>query len=138
MKAQHLLREGMFRRYWSAAAVSAVGDQISLLALPLLAVLVLDASPAQMGYLTAAGLVPNLLFSMLAGVWVDRRRHRRYVMIGADFARALLVASIPLGYAFGTLGLTHLYVVAFLIGTASTLFEVANSTLFVSLIRPDQ
>jgi hypothetical protein len=43
-----------------------------------------------MGYLTAAGLAPNLVFSMLAGVWVDRREHRRYVMIGADVARALL------------------------------------------------
>jgi MFS family permease len=133
-----LLREAMFRRYWSAAAISAVGDQISLLALPLLAVLVLQASPAQMGYLTAAGLLPHLFFSFLAGVWVDRRHHRRYVMIGADVVRALLVASIPAAYALGTLGLPQLYAVAFLIGTASTLFEVANSTLFVSLIRPDQ
>ena len=138
MRARELLRQTMFRRYWSAAAVSAVGDQISLLALPLLAVLMLDASPAEMGYLTAAGLAPNLVFSLLAGAWVDRRSHRRHVMIGADAARALLVASIPVAYAIDALSMPQLYVVAFLVGTASTLFEVANSTLFVSLIRSEE
>jgi MFS family permease len=138
VRARELLRQTMFRRYWSAAAVSAVGDQISLLALPLLAVLMLDASPAEMGYLTAAGLAPNLVFSLLAGAWVDRRSHRRYVMIGADAARALLVASIPVAYALDALSMPQLYVVAFLVGTASTLFEVANSTLFVSLIRSEE
>ena len=136
--ARHLLKETMFRRYWSAAAVSLVGDQISLLALPLLAVLWLDASPAEMGYLTAAGLAPNLAFSLLAGVWVDRQRHRRYVMITVDVLRALLVASIPAAYLLDGLGMTQLYVVAFLIGTSSTFFEVANSTLFVSVVKPDQ
>ena len=137
-KAWTLLRETMFRRYWSAAAVSLVGDQISLLALPLLAVLWLDATPAEMGYLTAAGLAPNLAFSLLAGVWVDRQRHRRYVMITVDVLRALLVASIPAAYLLDRLGMSQLYVVAFLIGTASTFFEVANSTLFVSVVKPDQ
>ena len=137
-KAWTLLKETMFRRYWSAAAVSLVGDQISLLALPLLAVLWLDATPAEMGYLTAAALAPNLAFSLLAGVWVDRQRHRRYVMITVDVLRALLVASIPAAYLLDRLDMTQLYVVAFLIGTASTFFEVANSTLFVSVVKPDQ
>jgi MFS family permease len=128
----------MFRRYWSASAISLVGDQISLLALPLLAVLVLRASPAEMGYLTAAGLAPHLVFSLLAGVWVDRRRRRRYVMIGADIGRAVLVASIPVAYALGMLDMPHLYVVAFLIGSCSSFFAVADSTLFVSVVRRDQ
>src|SRR5262245_7150360 len=109
-----LLRERMFRRYWSAAAISFVGDQITLLALPLLAVLVLGASPAEMGYLTAAGLAPNLVLAVAAGVWVDRRRHRRHVMVAADIARAVLVVSIPVSYALGTLEMNQLYVVAFL------------------------
>ena len=133
-----LLREKMFRRYWAAAAISFVGDQVSLLALPLLAVLMLGASPAQMGYLTAAGLAPSLLFSVLAGVWVDRRRQRRRVMVAADLVRALLVATIPAAAAFGLLGMTQLYVVAFLVGTCAVFFEVANGTLFVSLVRPDR
>ncbi len=133
-----LLRERMFRRYFSAAAISFVGDQVSLLALPLLAVLLLDATPAQMGYLTAAGLVPNLLLSFLAGVWVDRRRRRRYVMVVTDVVRGLLVATIPVAYALGALGMAQLYVVAFLVGTCAVFFEVANATLFVSIVRPEQ
>ncbi|MBX6752442.1 MAG: MFS transporter [Micromonosporaceae bacterium] len=132
-----LLRETMFRRYWTAAAVSFVGDQVSLLALPLLAVLTLHATPAQMGYLTAAGLAPSLIFSVLAGVWVDRRPQRRRVMVAADVIRALLVLSIPVAALSGVLGLAQLYVVAFLVGTCAVFFEVANGTLFVSLVRPD-
>jgi MFS family permease len=132
--ARALLSERTFRRYWSAAAVSLVGDQVSLLAVPLLAVLMLHASPAEMGYLTAAGLVPNLFFSLYAGVWIDRRRHRRHIMIAADLGRALFVASIPIAYAFHHLSLTQLYVVAFLIGTLSTVFELANQTLFVAIV----
>jgi MFS family permease len=133
-----LLRERMFRRYWSAAAISFVGDQVSLLALPLLAVLMLGATPAQMGYLTAAALAPSLLISVFAGVWVDRRRQRRRVMVAADVIRALLVASVPVAAAFGGLGMTQLYVVAFLVGTCAVFFEVANGTLFVSLVPPDR
>ena len=72
----------------SAHTISLFGDQISLLTIPLVAVLALDASTAQMGYLTAAGWLPHLLFSLHAGAWVDRRGRRRVTMIGADFARA--------------------------------------------------
>jgi MFS family permease len=94
VKARALLSDRLFRRYWSAQTISYLGDQVSGLALPLLAVLVLNASPAQMGYLTAAGLIPNLILSLHAGVWLDRRRHRRHVMIVADVVRALLLVSI--------------------------------------------
>ncbi|HEX6873640.1 MAG TPA: MFS transporter [Micromonosporaceae bacterium] len=133
-----LLRDRMFRRYWSAAGVSFVGDQVSLLALPLLAVLLLGASPAEMGYLTAAGIVPSLIFSVTAGLWVDRRQQRRRVMVAADVIRALLVSSIPAAAAFGVLSMAQLYLVAFLVGTCAVFFEVANSTLFVSLVRPER
>jgi MFS family permease len=131
-----LLRERTFRRYWSAQTISYFGDQVSLLAMPLLAVLVLHATPAQMGYLTAAGLAANLVLSLPAGVWVDRRRHRRYVMIVADLARALLLASIPLAYALGHLSLIQLYLVAFGIGSFSILFDLSNATMFVSVVPP--
>jgi MFS family permease len=130
----HPLRETKFRQYWTAQTISLVGDQVSLLAIPLLAALVLHASPAEMGYLTAAGLIPNLIFSLYAGVWVDRRRHRRYVMIATDIGRGLLLTSIPVAYAFGALTIWQLYAVAFAVGTLSIFFEVANMTLFVSLV----
>ena len=73
-----------FRRFWTGQTVSLIGDQVTFIALPLVAVLELDASAAQMGYLTAAALVPNLLFSLHAGAFVDRRGHRRQLMVLAD------------------------------------------------------
>ena len=82
-----LLREAAFRRYWSAQTVSLFGDQVSSLAVPLVAVLSTGAGAAQMGYLTAAGLVPNLLFSLPAGAWVDGFAHQRRVMIVRGGAR---------------------------------------------------
>ncbi|MEO3923236.1 MFS transporter [Micromonosporaceae bacterium B7E4] len=130
-----LLRQAPFRRYWSAQTVSLFGDQISTLALPLLAVLGTGAGPAEMGYLTAAALIPNLLFSLLLGAWIDRYPHKRRVMVLADLGRAVLLAAVPVAYLFGVLSLGQLYVVAFLTGTLAVLFEVAHSTLFVSLVH---
>jgi MFS family permease len=133
------LRENQeFRRFWAGQMISLVGDQISLLALPLVAVLILRADARQMGYLFAAGLVPNLLFSLHAGAWVDRRGNRRRVMIATDLGRAALLVTIPLAYALGVLTLTQLYLVAFAAGTLSVFFSVSYSTLFVSIVPRDR
>lgn len=123
-----------FRRFWVAQTVSLVGDQITLIALPLVAVLSLDASAAEMGYLTAAALVPALLFSLHAGALVDRRGHRRRTMIAADLGRGLLLALVPLAAALGVLSMPALYVVAFLTGALSVLFMVSYNALFVALV----
>ncbi len=129
-----LLRERTFRRYWTGQTILLFGDQVSILALPLTAILVLHAGAAQTGYLTAAGLAPSLLFSILAGGWVDRKGHRRRVMLSADIVRALLLASIPIAYVFGALTFAQLYAVAFAVGCASVLFNVAQSTVFASIV----
>ncbi len=134
-----LLRERQgFRRFWIGQTISLFGDQFTLLALPLVAVLALDASPAQMGYLDAAALLPNLLFSLHAGAWIDRRGHRRQVMIAADLGRAGLIATIPLAATVGLLSFGQLYGVAFLTGTLSMLFMVSYTTLFVSLVPAER
>jgi MFS family permease len=133
-----LLRDTPFRRYWSAQTISMFGDQISSLALPLVAVLVLNSSPGQMGVLTGLQWVPSLLFGLHAGAWVDRRGRRRATMIGADLGRAALLASVPAAYAFGALTLWQLYGVAFGTGLLSILFSVSDPTLFVSLVAEDQ
>ncbi|MEU6203485.1 MFS transporter [Micromonospora musae] len=125
----------MFRRYWAAQTVSYFGDEISTLALPLLAVLITDAGPTQMGYLTAAALAPNLFFSLLAGAWVDRLAHKRRIMVLSDVGRALLLATIPVAYLLDVLTLTQLYGVAFAVGTLAVLFEVSRGPLFVSLVE---
>ena len=134
-----LIREsGTFRRYWGAHTISLFGDQISMLALPLAAVLTLDAGAAQMGYLTAAALAPNLLLALHAGAWVDRHGRRRHVMIAADIGRALLLASVPLAYALGSLTYIHLLVVAFAAGALGVLFNVSDASLFVSVVARDR
>ena len=134
-----LLREdSRFRRFWLGQSVSLVGDQVSLIALPLTAVLVLDANAAQMGYLVAAELAPNLLFSLHAGAWADRRGRKRQTMIATDLGRALLIGSIPVAYAFDALTFPHMLVVAFLTGTLSVLFHVSYSSLFVALVPRDR
>jgi MFS family permease len=129
-----LLRRAAFRRYWSAQTVSLLGDQVTYLALPLFAVLTVGAGPAEMGYLTAAALIPNLLFSLVAGAWVDRYPRKRVVMIAADLGRAVLLVAVPLLWWADVLVLPHLYVVAFLIGTLAVFFEVAHGSLFASLV----
>lgn len=123
-----------FRRFFAGQAASLVGDQISIIALPLVGVLALDAGPEEMGYLFAAGLVPNLLFSVHAGAWSDRRGRRRRTMLIADLGRAALVASVPVAYWLGALTMTQLYVVAFLGGSLGVLFFVSYNTLFVALV----
>ena len=131
-----VLRENLvFRRVWTGQTISLFGDQISLIAIPLTAVLVLDANAKQMGYLIAAELVPNLFFALHAGAWVDRRGRRRQTMIFTDLVRAGLLATIPLAYAFGELTIQQLYVVAFLVGTMSVFFFVSYSSLFVALVE---
>ncbi len=130
-----LLRENVaFRRFFAGQFVSLVGDQVSLIALPLVGILVLHAGAAQMGYLTTASLLPNLLFSLHAGAWVDRRGRRRQVMLAADLGRAALLVSIPIAYGLDLLTIEQLYVVGFLEGTLSVFFYVAYSTLFVALV----
>src|ERR671931_595910 len=83
-----------FIRLWIAQVTSNAGSQITRIALPLTAVLVLGATPAQMGLLGVAGSLPNLLFGLFLGVWVDRVR-RRPILVAADLGRAILLASIP-------------------------------------------
>lgn len=129
-----LQRNRAFRDFWVGQTVSLFGDQVSLLAIPLLAALELDAGAAQMGLLTAAALAPNLLFSIHLGAWVDRRPRRRELLIGADVGRALLLLTIPLAWALGVLSLAQLYVVAFAAGSLGVVFSVAYDIVFVALL----
>lgn len=120
-------------RVWAAAGISAVGSQVTLLALPLTAILVLHASAFEVAAISTAVTLPNLL-GIAAGVWLDRVRRRR-VMIAADFGRAALLAAVPVAYAFGRLGLPLLYAVAFLGGTLGIFFEIASQAYLPSIVR---
>ncbi len=134
LRLPRALQERDFRRFWIGETVSLFGDQITLIALPLVGVLALDASASQMGYLTAAEIAPALFFSLHAGAWVDRRGRRRQTMIFTALGRAALLVTIPVLYWLDALTLTQLYVVSFLVGTLSVVFFVSYTTLFVSLV----
>lgn len=127
-----------FRRLWFGQTISVVGDQVTVIGLPLVAVLVLGADAAAMGYLTAAGVLPHLLFSLPAGAWLDRVQRRRRLMILADLGRAALIASIPAAFALGVLSLAQLYLVAFLSGSLAVAFDLSWNTLFVAVTRRER
>src|SRR5690242_2510395 len=93
-----LWRDADFMKLWTGQTISEIGSRVSREGVPLTAVLILNASPAQMGALTAVGATAVLLFGLVAGVWVDRLR-RRPILITADLARAALLATIPLAAA---------------------------------------
>lgn len=137
MSVPRLLRVNRpFRDYWTGQTISLFGDQIALLAVPLLAVLTLHADAEQMGLLAAVELSPSLLFAVHLGAWADRRRSRRAILIVADLGRALLFLGLPLAALFGVLTMPVLYAVAFFAGTFSVLFMVAEQTVFTSMVGP--
>ena len=133
-----LIRERDFRNFWAAQTISLLGDQITVLALPLVGVLALDAGAAEMGYLGAAALLPHLLLSLPAGVWLERVRRRRRIMIGADVLRAGLLATVPLAYALDALTFLQLYLVAFAAGCLAVAFDISYSTVYVSVTPRDR
>jgi MFS family permease len=129
-----LLHRPAFRNLWLGQTISVFGDQITLLAIPIIAVLVLRAEPEQMGLLTAAGLLPHLLFSLPAGVLLDRVHRRRRLMVFADLARAVVIASIAVVFLGGALTLPHLFIVTFLVGTFAVAFDISWSTVYVRVV----
>jgi MFS family permease len=123
-----------FRRLWLAQTISLIGGQITYLALPLTVAISLQATPAQMGLLTAMGAIPSLLVGVLAGELVDRRA-RRPILISADLVRAGLLLSIPLAWIAGALSMPLLYLVAFLGGTCALFFEIAYQAFVPALLE---
>lgn len=133
-----LRRNRCFRNFWIGQTISFFGDQVSMLAIPLLAVLVLDASAVQVALLSAATMVPNLFFSVHFGAWADGFPNRRRLMIAADLGRAALLASLPAAAAFDLLSLPQLFAVALLSGTLAVLADVSYNTVFVSLVDREE
>ncbi|HZM75029.1 MAG TPA: MFS transporter [Candidatus Limnocylindrales bacterium] len=129
-----LLREVNFRRYWSAQTISFMGDQVSMIALPFVAIAVLDASVQQMALLSAALTAPYLILSIHAGAVVDALGRHRTTMVSMDVVRAVLLLSIPVAYLFGVLTMTQLYLVALLATAHSVVFNVATKGLFATLV----
>src|SRR5438445_304839 len=128
-----LWKNSDFVKLWLGQTVSHFGSGITGIALPLTAVLVLAATPAQMGILGALDGVSVLVIGLLAGVWVDRVR-RRTLLIATDLGRAFILSTIPLAALLGVLGIGQLYIVAALAGMLTVIFTVASSAYVPSLV----
>ena len=125
-----------FLKLWIGQSISQVGAQITLLALPLMAVHTLHATPLQMGILRAAEFVPFALFGLFAGVLCDRIGCRP-IMVVCDVARALILIAIPLTGAMGDVPISLLYATAFLVGVATVFFDVAYWSYLPSLVAQE-
>ena len=126
-----------FLNLWAGETISQVGTQISLIALPLVAILELDASAFEVSLLTAFDFLPFLLFSLPAGVWVDRLR-RRPILVLSDVVRAVALASIPIAAVLDWLTIWQLYAVGFVVGALTVAFDVAYQSYLPSLIGRGQ
>ena len=131
-----LWRHGDFLRLWTGGTVSAVGSQITFLALPLTAILVLDASPTQMGILAAAGSIPSLLVGVPGGVWVDRRKRRR-ILISSSLGQAVVLLVIPAAAGLNVLQIDYLYALALSFGTLGLFFTVGHQSFLPWLVDRD-
>ena len=128
-----LWRHADFLKLWGAQSISQFGTQVSALAIPLAAILVLDASAFQVASLTTVEFLPFLLFALPAGVWVDRLR-RKPILVLADLGRAAALGSIPLAYALGALTIWQLYAAGFVTGTLTVFFDVSYQSYLPSLV----
>ena len=123
-----------FLKLWTGQTISELGSQVSSLAIPLLAAFNLHASPFQFSLLGVLGFLPFILFALPAGVWVDRLR-RRYILIAGDAARAVLLAIIPILWAFHDLRVWHLLILEFVVGIFTVFFDVAYQSYLPALIE---
>ncbi len=132
-----LWRHPDFLKLWAGQTISLCGSQITLLALPLVAVLTLGASPLQLGLLRVFQTAPALLLGLFIGAWIDRSR-RRPILLGADLGRAVVLGLIPLAAGLGLLRIEIVYAVGFLAGIMTVCFDVAYLSFLPSLVRREQ
>ena len=132
-----LWRHADFLKLWSAETISQFGSQVSNLAIPLAAIIVLDATPFEVAALGTVLFLPFILFTLPAGVWVDRLPRRPILVVG-DFGRAVLLATIPAAYVADVLTLWQLYAVGFAYGVCTVFFDVAYQSYLPSLVERAQ
>ena len=132
-----LLRDAAYRRLWTSILISSLGGQVTMLALPLTAAVLLHASPTQMGLLTAMEILPFVLFSLPSGVWLDRVRKLPVYVVG-ESVLALVVASVPLAWWLGWLSMPWLYCAGFVIGTVYTVAGSAAQIVLTQVVARER
>ncbi len=128
-----LLRDRIYRRLWTSILISSFGGQLTLLAVPLTAAVLLHATPTEMAWLTATEISAFVLLSLPAGVWLDRVRKLPVYIIGESLL-AVAVASVPVAWWLGWLSMDWLYVVGFAIGAVHTLAGSAAQIVLTQIV----
>ena len=137
LPAGDLLRDATYRRLWTSILISSFGGQVTMLALPLTAAVLLHATPTQMGLLTAMEILPFVLFSLPCGVWLDRVR-KLPIYIAGETLLAFIVASVPLAWWLGWLSMPWMYVTAFLLGTIFTTAGTAAQIVLTQVVARER
>ena len=132
-----LLRQVTYRRLWTSILISSFGGQVTMLAFPLTAAVLLHASPTQMGWLTSMEILPFVLFSLPSGVWLDRV-HKLPIYIAGESVMALIVAGVPLAWWLGWLSMPWMYVSAFLLGTIYTTAGTAAQIVLTQVVARER
>ena len=126
-----------FLNLWAAQTVSAFGSRITRTALPIVAILMIDATPTEIGLLSALSVGPSALVGLLLGGWIDRST-KRTVLIGTDLIRGILLLTVPLAALFKILAIEQLYVVAASVGALTAVFQIADHAYLPALIGRHQ
>jgi MFS family permease len=137
LSATDLLRDAAYRRLWMSILISSFGGQVTMLALPLTAAILLHATPTQMGLLTAMEIVPFVLFSLPTGVWLDRVKKLPIYVVG-ELTIGVAVASVPLAWWAGWLTIHWLYVCGLVIGTVYTIAGSAAQIVLTQVVARDR
>lgn len=132
-----VFRRPDYVRLWSAATVSLLGTQVSQVAMPVIAVLVLRATPFEVALLGTFEFLPFMLFTLPAGVWVDRLP-RRLILVAGDFGRAVALMTIPIAWSLGALTIPQLYVVGFITGILTVFFDIADQSFLPAILEPEE
>ena len=135
--AKSLWRHRDFLKLWSAETVSRFGSEVSNLALPFVAIVVLKVSAFEVALLGALEFLPFLLFTLPAGVWIDRLA-RKPILVASDLVRAVALLSVPIAYGLDALTIWQLYAVGFVVGIGTVFFDVSYQSYLPSLVRRDQ
>ena len=125
-----------FLNLWTGQSISELGSQVSQLAIPIVAAIALHSSPIVFSLLTVFGFLPFIFFALPAGAWVDRMRRKRILIVG-DSSRAVLLATIPITYAFGALTIWQLLAIQFVVGVFTVFFDVAYQSYLPQLVQRD-
>jgi len=137
LPAGDLLRDRIYRRLWTSILISSLGGQITMLALPLTAAVLLNASPTQMGLLTSMEILPFVLFSLPSGVWLDRVR-KLPIYVAGETLLAFTVATVPLAAWAGVLNMNLLYGVGFVLGVVYTTAGSAAQVVLTQIVSRDR